>query len=104
MTESVPVKLPADSVPDWRSVVIDIECPLCDYNLRGLCEPRCPECGYGFAWPDLLNADQPVHRYLCEERPRRNAWSFIRTFTGSLFPRAFWVSLKPVLNLYCLTR
>ena len=23
-------------------------CPRCHYNLRGLAEPRCPECGRGF--------------------------------------------------------
>jgi hypothetical protein len=24
----------------------DVECPLCQYNLRGLTVPRCPECGH----------------------------------------------------------
>src|SRR5687768_18521450 len=28
-------------------------CPLCDYDLRGLAEPRCPECGYRFTWEEL---------------------------------------------------
>ena len=23
----------------------DVACPLCQYNLRGLMSPRCPECG-----------------------------------------------------------
>src|SRR3954471_8593244 len=23
----------------------DVPCPLCQYNLRGLLSPRCPECG-----------------------------------------------------------
>lgn len=23
----------------------DAPCPVCDYNLRGIVEPRCPECG-----------------------------------------------------------
>ena len=26
----------------------DIPCPQCEYNLRGLVEPRCPECGHAF--------------------------------------------------------
>jgi hypothetical protein len=25
----------------------DAPCPVCDYNLRGIVEPRCPECGAG---------------------------------------------------------
>src|SRR5262245_37722664 len=25
----------------------DAKCPVCGYNLRGLFEPRCPECGAG---------------------------------------------------------
>src|SRR5436309_13433704 len=25
----------------------DAPCPLCQYNLRGLTVPRCPECGHG---------------------------------------------------------
>lgn len=26
----------------------DIPCPSCEYNLRGIAEPRCPECGQAF--------------------------------------------------------
>ena len=33
---------------DWSTITENIECPLCLYNLRGLTEPRCPECGYQF--------------------------------------------------------
>src|SRR5882724_6811288 len=29
--------------PDWAASSDEIECPMCDYNLRGLTEPRCPE-------------------------------------------------------------
>ena len=29
-----------------RRLAGDIDCLRCGYNLRGLTEPRCPECGY----------------------------------------------------------
>lgn len=28
-------------------------CPKCDYDLRGLPEDRCPECGYEFQWEEV---------------------------------------------------
>jgi len=31
----------------------DLPCPQCQYNLRGLMVPRCPECGFAFHWSDL---------------------------------------------------
>jgi len=73
----------------------DIVCPLCEYNLRGLTEPRCPECGYRCTWAELLHPDRYRHPYLFEDHPRRNVVSFIRTFVGSFFPQRFWASLKP---------
>src|SRR6476646_822679 len=36
------------SSPDWEHIQRDIRCPLCEYNLRGLIESRCPECGRYF--------------------------------------------------------
>jgi hypothetical protein len=99
----------ADPAPDWAAVPGDIVCPLCEYNLRGLTEPRCPECGYQFVWPDLLDPERRKHPWLFEENPRPNATSFVRTFAASFFPRRFWASLKPShpprprrLVLYCL--
>jgi len=32
----------------------DIPCPRCEYNLRGLVEPRCPPCGFVFDPNQLL--------------------------------------------------
>jgi len=34
----------------------DIPCPKCGYNLRGLMEARCPECGTRFTLDELLAA------------------------------------------------
>src|SRR5206468_900133 len=51
MTESAAAQ--QSSAPDWENSAQEIICPLCEYNLRGLSEPRCPECGYRFQWAEL---------------------------------------------------
>ena len=39
-------------------------CPRCGYNLTGLAEPRCPECGGEFLWAELRNnARQAYHAF-----------------------------------------
>lgn len=50
-TESVPPATPPEAVP----VTIDIACPGCEYNLRGLLGPvvDCPECGLQSDVPEL---------------------------------------------------
>src|SRR4051794_13009935 len=63
-----------------------LPCPLCDYDLRGLTEPRCPECGYWFDWSDLIDPTKRRHPYLFEHHSRRNVWSFFRTMLGGLRP------------------
>jgi len=73
----------------------DIHCPLCNYNLRGLTQPRCPECGFTFEWPDLLDPARRKHPYLFEHHPDRNIWSFTKTLVGSQSPRRFWTTLHP---------
>ena len=87
----------ADAVPayDRPPTDQDVPCPLCEYNLRGATEPRCPECGYRFEWRDLLDPERRRHPYLFEHHPNRNLWSFIRTFRGTLWPRTFWRTLHP---------
>ena len=52
--------------PDWDAIRHDVPCPLCDYNLRGLRDPRCPECGYQFEWPEVLDPRRQEHDYLLE--------------------------------------
>jgi hypothetical protein len=82
------------SSPVWASIHRDILCPLCDYNLRGLIDPRCPECGYQFDWEPLLNPTSNTHTYLFEHHPEKNVRSFIRTAIGTLTPGKFWSSLR----------
>jgi hypothetical protein len=86
---------PQSSRPDWDAIGAAICCPLCEYDLRGLTEPRCPECGYAFTWPDVLDPDRRLHPYLFEHHPEKNAWSFRRTALGTLRPRRFWTQLRP---------
>jgi hypothetical protein len=83
------------AAPNAPAVDQPLPCPLCDYDLRGLTEPRCPECGFRFDWRDLTDPDRKRHPYLFEHHPRRNVWSFVRTMLGGLRPRHFWRSLKP---------
>jgi hypothetical protein len=86
----------SETAPDWSALVGDVPCPLCDYNLRGLSEPRCPECGYTFAWPDLFDPARRRHPYLFEHHPERNVRSFVRTWLHNLWSPRFWQSLSPV--------
>jgi hypothetical protein len=72
-----------------------LACPLCDYSLRGLIDPRCPECGYAFDWADLRDPARRRHPYLFEHHPERNVRSFLRTLLGHLRPRKFWGGLLP---------
>jgi hypothetical protein len=81
--------------PSWDRITEDIRCPLCDYNLRGLPEPRCPECGFRFEWPDLLDPARRIHPFVFEHHPERGAWSFTRTLWAGLNPTKFWRSLHP---------
>src|SRR5262245_18628420 len=76
--------------PDWATIAETIRCPLCEYDLRGLANPRCPECGRDFVWIELLDPARRRHRYLFEHHPERNVWSFVRTLVGGLLPWRFW--------------
>jgi hypothetical protein len=89
-------ELPPPAIPpNWDTLKEDLKCPLCDYNLRGLAEPRCPECGFQFTWQELLDAERDRHQYLFEDHPKRNIWSFWKTFWNDCRPRRFWRELSP---------
>jgi hypothetical protein len=96
---SEPIDSPAASI-DWSTITEQIECPLCLYNLRGLSQPRCPECGYQFDWAELLDPQRRRHRYLFEHHPAHNLWSFLRTLIGGLRTRKFWTDLKPTHTIW----
>jgi len=93
MASDLPVAIPC---VDWSTVSEEILCPLCDYNLRGLIQPRCPECGSHYLWDDLLDPRRRKHPYLFEHHPEMNWNSFWRTAKGGLRPINFWRSLHPV--------
>ena len=91
MDEPLPIP---DAPPQWDAIQRDISCPLCDYNLRGLIAPRCPECGYRSTWPQLLDPWR-IHPYLFEHHPRHNWRSFWKTAFCDLRPLKFWSLLQP---------
>jgi hypothetical protein len=86
----------ADESPDWTQITHDVLCPLCEYNLRGIRDPRCPECGYPFSWPEVLDPTRRLHPYLYEHHPERSFRSFVSTAVHGLLPKRFWTSLNPV--------
>ena len=79
--------------PDWSRIDKQIHCLMCGYNLRGLTEPRCPECGCTFTWPEMLDPSLRVHPYLFEHHPERNVRSFCQTAIGGWRPHRFWTRL-----------
>ncbi len=85
--------------PNWDTLAREIHCPLCKYNLRGLVDPRCPECGYRFSWREAL-APKTQHPYLFEHYPRHRIWSFCKTALGGLRPIRFWNGITPTHKLH----
>jgi len=93
-------EIAADRWPDWSSIIDEIHCPLCEYNLRGLSEPRCPECGYRFAWAEVLDPSRRNHSFLFEHHPRTWYTSFWKTLWAGWRPRLFWTTLHPTQRSY----
>jgi rubredoxin len=94
-----PAETLAAAAPDWEAIPHDVLCPLCDYNLRGLSDPRCPECGARFDWAEVTDPEKRLHPYLFEHHPERNVRSFVQTLLGTLRPRRFWSGLSPTQPL-----
>lgn len=78
--------------PDWRTFSLELCCPRCGYNLRGLPQPRCPECGLTFSWTKLITAAReqsksPLFEYQWRHKPVR---AFIATSCCVLWPWKLW--------------
>jgi hypothetical protein len=84
-----------DAPPEWATLAKDLLCPLCGYNLRGLSEGRCPECGFIFTWRELLEAERNKHLYVFEHGTDRNFATFWKTYWWTCRPRKFWTDLNP---------
>jgi hypothetical protein len=56
MTAPEPV---TEAPQDPQGLDEDVPCPKCQYNLHGLTVPRCPECGFSFAWSDIPSFRPP---------------------------------------------
>jgi hypothetical protein len=74
-----PDKFPEDEFP--------LFCPACNYELRGLPEPLCPECGRPFDRGRLL-----VEQYVIEQGKRCSG-------TSPLLNAASWLGLACVLSI-----
>ena len=86
----------AATLPDETpSDADDLSCPLCEYSLRGLTEPRCPECGFAFTWAELRAADRSRHPWLFEHGRRRNVATFAKTWWRDGLPWRFWREVTP---------
>jgi hypothetical protein len=75
----------------------DLHCPICDYNLHGLPEPRCPECGFAFQWDDLLQ-DQGSYPDFFETARAHQARAFVLTLIHTSVPTRFWRTIHPALR------
>lgn len=95
MTADAP-PAPTPAAPNWDAISQDVHCPLCEYNLRGLTNQRCPECGYAFRWRELLDPTQRRHPYLFEHHPECKIRAFVRTAIGGWRPARFWKTMNPV--------
>jgi hypothetical protein len=80
-----------DGRPDWGRISIDVHCSRCEYNLRALTQPRCPECGLEFEWAIVLERAQrhgeALFEHVWRRRPIRSGW---RTLILSFFPDRLW--------------
>ncbi len=90
-----PNSAPPSAFPDWQTITDEVLCPLCDYNMRGLTHPQCPECGYRFDWPELLDPRRRAHPFIFEHHAERNFWSFGKTLLAGLHAATFWRALHP---------
>jgi hypothetical protein len=94
-SDAQPLCPTAEPMPQWDALPEDIPCPRCEYNLRMLPQPRCPECGLKFAWAEVIESAKlaaicPHFEYQWRQRPVR---SFLWTVWQLVRPWRFWQGL-----------
>lgn len=77
--------------PDWEAITFEVNCSRCDYNLRLLPLPRCPECGLQFEWREVIDRAAHQSKFLFEHNWRKHPIrSYFTTILKSLRPFRFW--------------
>jgi hypothetical protein len=72
-----------------------LRCPRCEYNLTGLIDARCPECGAPFSWEAVRAAADNRPTIAFERvRGRRKLSAFIVTWATVLF--APWIFARQI--------
>ncbi len=80
-----------DGTPNWSAIEFDLLCSRCDYNLRTLTLPRCPECGLTFDWVEAIESTRRHSVILFEHAWRvRPIRSWLATTWACLWPTSFW--------------
>lgn len=69
-------------------VDLELKCSGCGYDLRGLPEARCPECGLSFDRDFGGDWNKQELRWFFEDRPA--LWSFVGTALMVWWPGGFW--------------
>jgi hypothetical protein len=88
--QDVPALLP-DGRPDWDAIAFDVFCSRCEYNLKTLTRPLCPECGLEFDWRVVLDDATWRSDFLFEHHwQKRPVRSWLKTVWESFRPARFW--------------
>lgn len=74
----------------------DLQCPLCQYNLRGLWSNRCPECGHDVDLDALREHHANTLPHFFEHQTGTGWKAFRKTLRTSLRPSGPWKFVKPV--------
>ena len=84
-----------------RRAALDVAapCPLCGYDLRGLAEGRCPECGHRFKLSRVRAVRLAQRADLFEHHAGRPVRGFIRTLMATSRPARFWTRLQPTMTV-----